>query len=186
MSANKAELNDYLQAPFFKVAPGGHADLVAWAGGAEQQELLFWSLTRAVGERIDYLFKEYVDKKDDRIVWRRVKGGIFFKDLEVVVQSDHEFFFHDCGFQLCVGEAEREDYFAYDEHGIFWIYSKDKRYRAALLTVGLRERDAPLICDSPHWHVGVRQTEERLEKFVGVLIEHSQFAERENTAGGSQ
>ena len=102
------------------------ARFIAWAGGATQQALLFWSLAEVVGERIDYLFKEEIDKNSDGIVWRRIFGGILYNDLKSVVESDEDLFFHDSGFQMCLRIPDSDDYFAYDDHGIFWIYSDDK------------------------------------------------------------
>jgi hypothetical protein len=178
--ANKAELETYAEAPFFKPDPRRIAECVAWTGGAEQQEKVFWKLAELIGDRIEYLLKETVDQNGDEMVWRRVSGGIFRSDLVEVIGGDSELFFHDSGFQFCARSPETDDYFAYDEHGIFWIYSKDPRYLAHLREAGLAERDVPLICDFGHWHVRPKNAEERLEKFIGLLRERSQFSEREN------
>ena len=181
---SKAELDGYREKPFFKAAPGGYADLVAWAGGAEHQEELFWSLAGLGGEKLEYLFKEYVNDDEDGPVWRRASGGILLSDLRAVVEADREFFFHDSGFQMCLRNPETHDYFAYDEHGLFWIYSDDERYRASLLDEGIHERDAPLISDSGHWHFNVVDAHQRLERFVCLLTNSSQFSEREETEPG--
>jgi hypothetical protein len=180
--ANKAELNGYSEEPFFKADKDYDQErIVAWAGGAEQQEQLFWSLTEVVGERIDYLFKKEIDQDTDGIVWRRVSGGILSSDLRSAVQTDADLFFHDSGFQICLRIPDSGDYFAYDEHGIFWIYSNDERFRQSLEQAGLSERDAPLICDSGHWHVRPKDAEQRLERFIKTLVSRSRFYDREST-----
>jgi hypothetical protein len=180
--ANKAELNGYTEKPFYKTDQDyEEARFIAWLGGADQQAQLFWSLAEVIGERIDYLFKEEIDTNSDGIVWRRIFGGILYEDLKSVVESDAELFFHDSGFQMCLRMPESNDYFAYDEHGIFWIYSDDKRFLKALEKSGLSERDAPLICDSAHWHVRPKNAEERLDSFIETLMNFSKFYEREDT-----
>ena len=133
-----------------------------------------------IGDRIEYLLKEHIDEDEGRLIWRRTSGGIYPKDLRSVVESDSELFFHDSGFQFCARSPETGDYFAYDEHGIFWIYSEDSRYLKKLRKAGLEERDAALICDSPHWHVRPKDAKERLECFINTLLENSQFSERDD------
>ena len=182
--ANKAELNGYTEEPFYKSDKDYEEPrFIAWAGGADQQAQLFWILAEVIGERIDYLFKEEIDTNSDGIAWRRIFGGILYEDLKSVVESDADLFFHDSGFQFCLRIPESNDYFAYDDHGIFWIYSDgdDKRFLKALERAGLSERDAPLICDSAHWHVRPKNAEERLNIFIETLMSSSKFYEREDT-----
>lgn len=182
---NKTELNGYSEEPFFKIDTDyEQVRIIAWAGGAEQQEQLFWSLAEVIGERIDYLFKEEIDADAKGSVWRRISGGILFEDLKSVVEIDTELFFHDSGFQICLRIPDSEDYFAYDEHGIFWIYSRDERFRQSLEQVGLSERNASLICDSGHWHVRPKDAEQRLERLIETLISQSKFYDRESTEPG--
>ncbi|MEW6585492.1 MAG: hypothetical protein AB1442_07735 [Nitrospirota bacterium] len=184
--ANKAELNGYSEEPFYKPDKDyEEARFIAWAGGATQQAQLFWSLAEVVGERIDYLLKEEIDKNSDGIVWRRIFGGILYDDLKSVVESDEDLFFHDSGFQMCLRIPDSDDYFAFDDHGIFWIYSDDKRFLKALEKSGLSERDAPLISDSAHWHVRPKDAEERLNSFIEKLMSLSKFCEREDTEPGA-
>jgi hypothetical protein len=176
---SKAELDSYAGSAFFKPDPSGLADLVVWAGDAMHQERLFWVLLPIIGDRIDYLFKEHVDCKGDEMLWRRVTGGIFRDDLSEVIRSDAELFFCDSGFQFCARTPDSNDYFAYDEHGLFWIYSKDPRYLTALQDQGLANSNSPLICDFAHWHVRPKGAEQRLESFIELLQTRSQFSERE-------
>ena len=179
---NKAELNGYSEKPFFKTDKNYDQErIVAWAGDADQQKRLFWSLADIIGERIDYLFKEEIDTNSDGIVWRRISGGIFLIDLKSVVESDADLFFHDSGFQICLRIPDSGDYFAYDEHGIFWIYSNDERFRKVLEESGLSESEGTLICDTAHWHVRPKNAEERLEGFIETLMSLSKFYEREDT-----
>ena len=94
--ANKAELNDYSEKPFFKVDKTyEQGRLIAWSGGAKQQEQLFWTLIEVIGEKIDYLFKEEIDVGTDDTVWRRISGGILSGDLRSAIETDADFFFHD-------------------------------------------------------------------------------------------
>jgi hypothetical protein len=180
--ANKAELTGYSEKPFFKNDKGyNQGRIVAWAGGADQQKQLFWSLAEVIGERIDYLFKEGIDTNSDGIVWRRISGGILSNDLKSAIESDSDLFFHDSGFQMCLRIPDNVDYFAYDEHGIFWIYSNDERFRMILEQAGLSKRDAPLICDKEHWHVRPKDAEQRLEHFIETLLNLSKFYDRETT-----
>lgn len=180
--ANKAELDGYSEEPFFKIDKDYEIQrLVAWAGGAEPQEQLFWALAEVCGERIEYLLKEEVDLDSDGLLWKRVSGGILFDDLKSAVATDSDLFFHDSGFQICLRIPDSGDYFAYDEHGIFWIYSEDKRFRKKLEVAGLTERDAPLICDSGHWHVRPKDAEPRLERFIETLVARSKFHDRETS-----
>ena len=184
--ANKAELNGYAEKPFYKTDKDfDQVRIIAWAGNADQQAQLFGLLAEVVDKRIDYLFKEENDRNEDGIVWRRISGGILYEDLKTVVESDVDLFFHDSGFQICLRIPESEEYFAYDEHGIFWIYSNNKGFLKVLEQSGLSEKEAPLICDSAHWHVRPKDAERRLENFIEILMKLSKSYERENTEPGA-
>ncbi len=179
---NKAELRGYSEEPFFKTDKDyDQGRIIAWAGDVERQAQLFWSLAEALGERIDYLLKVELDVNEKASQWRRIFGNILLSDLKVAIKSHDELFFHDSGFQICLRKPDSGEYFAYDEHGIFWIYSNDECFIKILKESGLSEREAQLICDSSHWHIRPNNAEYRLEQFIQTLIKFSQYNECEDT-----
>lgn len=140
---NKAELRGYSEEPFFKTDKDyDQGRIIAWAGDVERQAQLFWSLAEALGERIDYLLKVELDVNEKASKWRRIFGNILLSDLKVAIKSHDELFFHYSGFQICLRKPDSGEYFAYDEHGIFWIYSNDERFIKILKESGLSEREA--------------------------------------------
>lgn len=90
-------------------------------------------------------------------------------------------FFHDSGFQICLRIQDSDDYFAYYEYGIFWIYSNDECFRKSLEQSGLSETNEHLISDPFHWNFRLKDKRQCLVRFIGISMSSSKFCEREDT-----
>src|SRR5262249_47430119 len=101
-------------------------------------------------------------------------GGIQKRDLLDLISQRETWFFGDSGFQLCVREPDREGYFAYDEHGLFFLY--DLPHAAELLArMGFANRAAKLVSDGEHWELRPNDAEHELEDFKRALKLRSLF-----------
>ena len=63
---------------------------------------------------------------------------------------------------------------AYDEHGIFFVYSM-KECEKLLQNLGLENTVRELITSKAHWAVRIRNSENRLEQFKKALKSKSVF-----------
>jgi hypothetical protein len=75
-----------------------------------------------MADQIEYLFKEDIQDESESNRWIRLFGGIYKSDLLKLVWEFEDWFFSDSIFKFCVREPEHEENFAYDEHGLFFIY----------------------------------------------------------------
>lgn len=118
----KATVGGYAKKPFFFLEHSGeNRRWAAWIAGEAEQKRAFYSLVEVIGPRVDYLLKINVGVSDDTITWERTMGGVMKDDFLRLVGRFEKWFFADGNFQICVRRAETSDYFAYDDHGIFWM-----------------------------------------------------------------
>jgi hypothetical protein len=180
----KAMRPGYAEKPFFFKSDNR---IVAWDAEEARQKALFWALLDGFGPHIEYLLKEdrrwpVPDGTVEEERWIRLTGGIEKPALAALVAGAERWFFGDSGFQLCVREAEHAGYFAYDEHGLFFLY--DLPDAAALLTrMGYTERQEELISDQPHWEARPAGAADQLALFKKALKERSAFWEDEAETG---
>ncbi len=172
----KSAVDGYEKSPFyFQEKEGGSSRLVAWVGDERSQENAFFDLLEVIGDRIDYLLKEGDGFDEEEIKWKCLQGGILHSELVQVIERNKEWFFGDGGFQFCARIAEHSDYFAYDDHGIFWIYSDIPEFRIVLEENGFEEREDDLITSTGHWHVHPKDPEIKAEKFRSDLVASSVY-----------
>lgn len=176
----KAYRADYAHTMFCFSEPFGDGfRLIVWHEEEGVQKALFFDLLESMGERIEYLFKEEVDAEaEDR--WSRICGGLYKDDLKRLIHRFQDWFFSDSAFQFCVREPGVTGYFAYDEHGIFFVYDND--VRDILTGRGFPEEQEEryeLLSDKPHWHKSPRNGDERLADFKEALKQASVFFDDE-------
>lgn len=174
----KSVATGYEKSPFyFEDDEADMTRLVAWVGNEESQEKVFFGLLEVMGERIDYLLKESDGAEEEEQKWKRIQGGIYRPDLLDVIKKNKEWFFGDGGFQFCARIAEQNDYFAYDDHGLFWIYSNLPEFLSVLEKNGFEKRKDDLITKSGHWHIMVKESEIKAEVFRSDLVASSVYVD---------
>lgn len=166
----KSAVDGYEKPPFyFQEKEGDSTRTVAWVGDERSQEKVFFDLLNVIGDRIDYLLKEADGFDEEEIRWKRIQGGILHSNLVEVIENNKDWFFGDGGFQFCARIAEHPDYFAYDDHGIFWIYSDLPEFKIVLERNGVEEREDNLITSTGHWHIHQKDSEIKADKFRSDL-----------------
>jgi len=142
----------------------------------EESERAFLFLLEKMGDRVEYLFKEDLESEEPNR-WLHISGGIHKDELKNLIKTFEEWFFTDSAFQFCIREPDIKGYFAYDEHGIFFIYDKDEK--EVLRKLGIADERRELLTDKGHWHVRPKDAESTLPKFKVALKETSVFCEDE-------
>jgi len=160
---------------FYEEQFEGARRTVVWAPAVELQRAVFEALLNPIGDHIEYLFKEKIDIREEQ-AWDRIAGGILKEDLVQLIRTHDSWFYADSEFQFCVREPEIPGYFAYDDHGLFFIYESEARDLAKIL--GIEERRAPLVDEKPHWHVRPNDAEDKLTQFKADLVAASIFCEQ--------
>jgi hypothetical protein len=178
----KAARNAYDETAFFYSEPleGGYR-IVGWYPREKDQMKLFFLLLERMGDRIEYLFKEEDLKSENPNQWTRISGGIYKNKLKALIQKYEKWFFNDSSFQFCAREPDINGYFAYDEHGIFFIYDKDEKENVKGL--GAVEAPRELLTAKGHWHIRPKDAEKTLAEFKRVLKESSVFFDVEAEQG---
>ncbi len=175
----KAARNDYTEAAFFyREQNGKEWRFVVWDPSETGQRTLFFRLLADMSDRIEYLFKEDLDDESEEIRWVRISGGIYKERLTALIQRFDKWFFSDSIFQFCCREPEVPGYFAYDEHGVFYIYNKEAEEMLPNLGFTLSSKKE-ILSDKPHWHVRPKDAERFLADFKAELKGSSVFYDDE-------
>ena len=160
---------------FYEEQFEGARRAVVWAPAVELQRAVFEALLNPIGDRIEYLFKEKLYVQEEQ-TWDRIAGGILKEALVQLIRAYDSWFYEDSEFQFCVREPEVPGYFAYDDHGLFFVYESEARN--LMKSLGIEERRAPLVDDEPHWHVRPKDADENLTQFKADLVAASVFSEQ--------
>jgi uncharacterized protein YndB with AHSA1/START domain len=186
-SKRKAYRPGYDETPFFyeeTFAKGTR--VVAWDGRAAGQKRLFYALLGTFGETIDYLFKAAGDGVPEGppnaapdAAWRHISGGILKSDLLALIGARESWFFADSHFQLCLRQHGEDGYFAYDEHGLFFLYAMSDVDRL-LTPMGLAKRRRELVSEGGHWAIRPAASAAELASFKRELKTKSQFYKDES------
>ncbi len=176
----KSARKDYTESAFFyREQNGKEWRLVAWDPSETGQRALFYRLIDDMADRIEYLFKEDLDDESGELRWKRISGGIYKERLTALIQRFDKWFFTDSIFQFCCREPQVPGYFAYDEHGIFYMYNMDAK--EMLLSLGFTASDKKeIISDKPHWHARPKNAERFLAEFKAELKRSSVFYDDED------
>jgi hypothetical protein len=151
----KAMREGYSPGPFFfrQEYEPGKLRWVAWTGSLPQLKKLFYRVLCFFPENVDILLKlepaEGADPNTDS--WQRYHGNCSLNRLLPVIEENEDQVFTDGGSQLCVMCGGGGDYFALDEHGIFFLYADDDGMRELCGELGFEERQADLLTDQGCW-----------------------------------
>jgi hypothetical protein len=176
----KSARNDYKEKPFYyKEDFEGQRKTVAWDEATESQKKILYGIMDLMDERIEYLFKEDTGEGDGYSRWSRIIGGIYKTTLLELISSYEKWFFNDSIFQFCFKAPGQDEYVAYDEHGLFFIYGVSG-CEEVLKRIGLKNSKRALIINEPHWSVRPKDSECSLNKFKKQLKSRSVLYEDES------
>jgi hypothetical protein len=167
----KAMAPTYHPLPFyFQQEYSGGTRIIAWTGIPAQVQSLFFAVLRLLGESVDVLLKVEAEDGDPDKDWTRYHLTEITRDkIEQAIQLHSEFVFRDGTHQLCLRNAVTADYFALDEHGIFFLYFPLTTMGSLLEHLGFEARYEEPLFGSDHYHYSAANANEQLRSFVKEL-----------------
>jgi hypothetical protein len=169
----KAVREGYAPAPFFirQEYEAGSIRWVAWTNSLPDLKSLFYHILDAFPETVEVLLKIKQPGADGVAAdsWRRFHATCPVEEFAAAVRENETFAFQDGSSQLCAMCGGGGDYFALDDHGIFFLYADNEGVGKLLQRKGFEERTEELLSDAPHWHVGSSQAQEQRERFIARL-----------------
>jgi hypothetical protein len=149
----KAWSQEYQESPFFFEGnvKAGHR-LIAWAEDCALTKKAFYRILESFPQSIEVLLKiEFRDSAETKPLWSRFYGVVDRWQVVKVIQDNEVYVFSDGSHQLCLKVPESDHYLAFDEHGIFFIYSPTAEGVAVFRSLGFASRYAEPIFSKPHF-----------------------------------
>jgi hypothetical protein len=148
--------------------------LVAWSPFIEQTKALFYESVDAFTEEIRILLKfrdpEVESENTEDADWTRYVGQARKEEFLSSIRNHEEVVFKDGYSQLCVREGEYSDYFAFDEHGIFFFYSHNPAFRQICEKLGFEQRSAEPIYSVHHFQRQIPDLQEKRLSLIADLV----------------
>jgi len=123
---------------------------VAWSEEPDQIKKALYTLLDNLPATIDILLKISAGKNSDgKTQWSRFVGQVERWRLAQIIQQNEMYVFSDGMHQLCFKEPESNHYLAFDEHGIFFVYSPTSADAEVFRSLGFEQRYAEPIYSIP-------------------------------------
>jgi hypothetical protein len=167
----KAWAAEYEEAPFFfeeKSQRGSR--IVAWSEETKQTQEALFAVIDSLPWDVDILLKVCVghDSKDQPL-WSRYHGVVQRSRLVEAIEANEKYIFSDGMHQLCLKDPESDRYLAFDDHGIFFLYSPFPTDSNLFKALGFEERYAEPLFANPHFQCTPKGSEEMEQRFVAEL-----------------
>jgi hypothetical protein len=167
----KAWSREYEETPFFfeQNVKAGHR-IIAWAEDSKLTRKAFYTIFESFPQVIEVLLKiEFRDSAEAKPLWSRYHGIIDRWQVTKVIQENEVYVFSDGAHQLCFKIPQNDRYVAFDEHGIFFLYSPTAEDAKNFRSLGFESRYAEPIFSKPHFHHAPPEPEKLEMKFVTQL-----------------
>ena len=138
---------------------------IAYTQEDEKLILLIKNILNLFSDNLEVLVKvqKNSDKKDD---WNKYFCEISKSNLFKEIDKNTEYIIHDGSNQFYVKDPESGDYFALDDHGVFFIYSQNIKYEEILEVMNFERNKDIAIFEKPHSHVLLSNSDELLNKMI--------------------
>jgi len=167
----KAWAGDYEETPFFfeeKSERGSR--IIAWTDDPDQTQRTFYALMESLPWDVNVLLKICVSTdENDQPLWSRYHGLVDRSSLIKAVEINDEYVFSNGMHQLCVKDPDGNRYVAFDDHGIFFLYSPFPTDAQLFRTLGFEERYAEPLYAKPHYQCAPKNSDIMEQKFVADL-----------------
>lgn len=166
----KAWAKEYETEPFYFIQTSDvRKRVIAWSGNPEQVKAAFYKLLEQFPYDVEIMLKIMFSLEDKEPKWQKFRAITSRSKLEEAVQKNELYVFADGMNQLWVRNPENKEYFAFDEHGIFFVYSGSEAFPELFSSLGFQERyEEPLYARS-HFHHRPSHLEYLEMKFVSDL-----------------
>ena len=166
----KAWSRDYEETPFFfeqksKTGPR----LIAWAEDPTLTKGVFYKILDAFPQEIEILLKIEFREPNSKPLWSRYYKLVEKSLLIDEIRKNETYVFSDGSHQLCVKDPNTSRYLAFDEHGIFFLYSPTAEDVRVFRSLGFEPRYAEPIFSKPHFQHTPPEAEKLEMKFVTAL-----------------
>lgn len=167
----KAWAKEYDEAPFFfEESSVSGQRLVAWSEEPEQITRAFYSIIDLFPQTLDVLLKISLGREPGgKPLWARYQGVVAREHLLQVLKGNETYVFSDGMHQLCLKNPTTDHYLAFDDHGIFFLYSPSRDEVELFRSLGFEERCAKPIYKIPHFQHTPPDSEKLEIKFVSDL-----------------
>ena len=167
----KAWAPEYNETPFFFEEKSDRGTrLVAWSEESQQTQQALYSIIESLPWDVDVLLKICVgNDANSKPLWSRYHGNISRSRLIEAIQANEKYVFSDGMHQLCAKDPESDRYLAFDDHGVFFLYSPLPSDAAIFRTLGFEERYAEPIFGNPHYQCAPPGSEQMEQKFLAAL-----------------
>jgi hypothetical protein len=169
-NALKAWASEYGVRPFFFIQTSqARKRVIAWSGDAEQVKSAFYRLLEHFPFDVEVMLKIMFSLEDQEPQWQKFHAHVNRTQLIQAVQQNELYVFSDGMNQIWIRDTETKEYFAFDEHGIFFIYSGSTAFSETLTELGFQEKYEDPIYSRSHFHHRPAQLEYMEMKFVSEL-----------------
>lgn len=167
----KAWAREYEEAPFFFEQQSSRGPrLVAWSEESDQTKKAFYAVLERLPEKIDVLLKISVSESTkEKPLWARYCAVVARDQLLKVVKAHEQYVFSDGMHQLCLKDPDSGRYLAFDDHGIFFLYSPLPEDVELFKKLGFENRFADPLYGAPHFQHTNADSEKMEMKFITAL-----------------
>jgi hypothetical protein len=169
-NAVKAWARGYDAQPFYFVETSkSRKRITAWTGDSTQVKTTFHGLLSCFPDEVEVVLKIMFSLADDEPMWQKYRACVAQSNLVEAVQKNEPYIFSAGMNQLWIRNQETKDYFAFDEHGVFFIYSGSAVFPELLAGLGFQEKYEDPIYSRSHFHHRPSHLEYLEMKFVSAL-----------------
>jgi hypothetical protein len=168
----KAWAKEYEEAPFFfsEKSDQGARRLVAWTEESTQTQQAFYAIIEKLPWELDLLLKICVGHgQKEKPLWARYHGLVNQSQLIHAIQENELYIFSDGMHQLCLKDPQSDRYLAFDDHGVFFLYSPLPEDVELFQSLGFNQRHAELIFSAPHFQCTPPDSDKLEKKFMTAL-----------------
>jgi hypothetical protein len=144
--------------------------IIAWSEEPEQIKAALYAIIGNFPDTVEILLKiEVCRDSENRCQWSRFHGETNQSLLIRVIRENELYVFADGMHQLCLKDPNSDRYVAFDEHGIFFVYSPNAADVEIFRSLKFDPHYAEPIYSMPHFQCTPPDSEVLEHKFVKDL-----------------
>ena len=158
---------------FVEASETGEVRMPCWSNDSDSLWEIILEVLKSFPEEVGVLTKRRVETeqpgREDE--WVRFFGYCSNRVVETALSRFRKFLLRDSTHQFLFRNTETGEYLAFDDYGILWIYSEDKKFKDLLDRRGFCEKPGqPLIYDGPLWRLTAPDSADQMKELVHFLM----------------
>jgi hypothetical protein len=169
----KAAAPNYCPKPFYfvQVAPSGKVRIPCWSSDPAPLADLMLKWMADFPDEVAVLLKVEQDQPSaNGDPWSRYYGTCKKGAVVRAFEMFRDFVLTDSTHQICIRNPETEEYFAFDECGVLWLYPNERKIEAMAASLGFENKLQSLISDQGYWSHILSDSAERRRALVEFLM----------------